>query len=264
MKKKEVERLERLYHRYNHRRFVHPDPLEFLYDYGDAGEREVVALLASSLAYGRVARILASVSAVLSVMEGAPLAYLSRAGHASCRKDFGGFVHRFARGEHVASLLMGIRGVLEREGSLRRCFAGALEEGDGSLLSAMNHFAGRISREGRDGAGHLMPLPSRGSACKRLNLFLRWMVRRDRVDPGGWDEVPPSKLIVPLDTHMHRIGLHLGLTSRKQADMRTALEITAGFGRVSPEDPVRYDFALTRLGIREEGEMEAFLAGGRF
>jgi uncharacterized protein (TIGR02757 family) len=85
------------------------------------------------------------------------------------------------------------------------------------------------------------------------------MVREDEVDPGGWDTVPASKLIVPLDTHMHRICLSLKITGRKQADIRTASEITAAFRTISPEDPVRYDFALTRLGIRNEGNLNDFL-----
>ena len=78
----------------------------------------------------------------------------------------------------------------------------------------------------------LLPSPEKGSACKRLNLFLRWMVRPDEVDPGGWSGVDPGLLIVPLDTHMHRVGLEAGLTRRRQADMRTALEITQAFRRL--------------------------------
>ncbi|HOX23780.1 MAG TPA: DUF2400 family protein, partial [Elusimicrobiales bacterium] len=89
------------------------------------------------------------------------------------------------------------------------------------------------------------------SPLKRWNLYFRWMVRKDAVDPGGWNKIPPSSLIVPLDTHMQRIAKLLGLTKRKQADMKTALEITAAFAAVRPEDPVRYDFCLTRFGIND-------------
>ena len=97
-----------------------------------------------------------------------------------------------------------------------------------------------------------MPWPSRGSACKRLNLYLRWMIRSDEVDPGGWSGVHPRKLIVPLDTHMHRIGREWGFTRRKAADMKTALEITEAFRSINELDPVKYDFALTRTGIRKD------------
>ena len=99
-----------------------------------------------------------------------------------------------------------------------------------------------------------MPCPEKGSACKRLNLFLRWMVRKDAVDPGGWDDIPRSMLIIPLDTHMFRVGKTLGLTSRNQAGLMAALDISAGFKQWSPDDPVKYDFALTRFGIRNDLE----------
>ena len=96
----------------------------------------------------------------------------------------------------------------------------------------------------------MLSSPEDGSACKRLFLYLKWMVRRDDVDPGGWTAFSPKDLIMPTDTHIHNITRQLGLTGRKQADLKTALEITRGFSAFSPEDPTRYDFALTRFGIR--------------
>jgi uncharacterized protein (TIGR02757 family) len=105
---------------------------------------------------------------------------------------------------------------------------------------------------GDDAQRDLLSCPRQGSACKRLNLFLRWMVRKDEVDPGLWSGVLASKLVVPLDLHMHRIGLAWGLTTRKLADLKSAIEITAAFRSISPDDPVRYDFALTRASMREE------------
>ena len=92
-------------------------------------------------------------------------------------------------------------------------------------------------------------MPSAGSACKRLNLYLKWMIRNDQVDPGCWKKIPPSKLVMPLDTHIFRICSNLGITKRKSADMKTALEITSFFRSINPEDPIKYDFALTRPGI---------------
>jgi len=88
-----------------------------------------------------------------------------------------------------------------------------------------------------------------------LNLYLRWMVRRDNVDPGGWIGVSSSKLIIPLDTHMYRISLKLGFTERKQADIRTAMEITSALKKFDRDDPVKYDFALTRLGMNKVEEV---------
>ena len=87
---------------------------------------------------------------------------------------------------------------------------------------------------------------------------MRWMVRHDDVDPGGWNMIPAADLIVPVDVHMHRVGIQLGFTERKAADARTAGEITDGFRLLSPEDPVKYDFALTRFGIQKMTECELF------
>jgi uncharacterized protein (TIGR02757 family) len=98
--------------------------------------------------------------------------------------------------------------------------------------------------------------PGKKSACKRLFLYLRWMIRRDAVDPGVWNQ-DSSRLIVPVDTHMLKFGRILGLTERNQPDLKTALEITEGFRRISPEDPVRYDFSLTRLGIYPHDKVRA-------
>lgn len=121
-------------------------------------------------------------------------------------------------------------------------------------MDALESFCNELRMAAGRRLSFFLPTPSGKSACKRLNLFLRWMVRRDEVDPGVWHDVPQSKLVVPLDVHMHGIARYLGFTHRKRADMRAALEVTAAFRRFAPEDPVRYDFALTRFGIREELE----------
>jgi uncharacterized protein (TIGR02757 family) len=241
--------LEQIYARYHRRCFVHPDPLEFLYLYEDLGDREIVALVASSIAYGNVKQILRSVSLVLNKMGPSPSGFLLNSPFNRIAGTFSDFKHRFTAGEDLVRLLWGVRRVIEKHGSLQKCFRSRLHRNDHDVIPALSAFVENIFPEGCD---FLIPTPGRGSACKRLNLFLRWMVRRDDVDPGGWDGVPPSKLLVPLDTHMHRIAKALGLTKRKQADLRTAIEITEAFRKWSPKDPVRYDFVLTRFGIRKD------------
>ena len=243
------EKLEALYSAYNRRCYVHPDPLEFLYGFTDPKDVEVVGLIASSLAYGNVKQILRSVSLVLTKIGPSPSAFLLNSPFNRIAGTFSDFKHRFTSGEDIARLLWGARLVIEKHGSLQKCFLSRLRSNDCNVIPALSAFVGSVFPEGCD---FLMPAPCKGSACKRLNLFLRWMVRRDDVDPGGWDGVPPSKLLVPLDTHMHRIAMTLGLTRRKQADLRTAIEITEAFRKVSPSDPVRYDFVLTRFGIRKD------------
>jgi uncharacterized protein (TIGR02757 family) len=242
-------KLERLYSIYNHRQYVHPDPIAFLYDYDNPDDREVVAFVASALAYGRVTQIMNSVNQVLREMGPAPKRYLARTSWDTLRTTFHGFRHRFATGDQVAAMLTGVARVLARYGTLQTVFRDGYREGDDTVLPALAHFVGSVIEAAPAAPGHLLPHPGRGSACKRLNLFLRWMVRADAVDPGGWEGISPAQLIVPLDTHMLRLGLQWGFTRRKQGSMQTALEITAGFRAVNPRDPVRYDFILTRLGI---------------
>jgi uncharacterized protein (TIGR02757 family) len=252
------ERLSELYHTYNRREFVHPDPLEFLYDYEDLADREIVGLIASSLAYGGVRQILKSVKSVLDRME-SPYRFLRNSSKTKLIDTFKDFKHRFTTGLELATMLYGVKRVVDRHGSLCACFTTGLKSEDETILPALSLFVKQLSFVFDGRPRSLLPSPDAGSACKRLNLFLRWMVRRDEVDPGGWDGVPASKLVVPVDIHMHKISLALGFTQRKQANLRTALEITSAFRTIAPNDPVRYDFCLTRLGIRDDLNAVEFL-----
>jgi len=259
MHRTQKQQLETLYRKYNRREYVHPDPLEFLFRYSELRDRELAGMVASSLAYGRVNQILKSVSNVLDRMGGAPFRFLMESTDLEISSALRGFVHRFATGEGMARMLIGRRGVVKKYGSLQGAFQGQVVSDHETVLPALDQFCSRIADAAGGDLGHLLPQPGRGSACKRMNLFLRWMVRRDEVDPGGWDGISTAGLIIPLDVHMHRMGRGLGFTKRKQADMRTALEITEGFKRYVPDDPVRFDFVLTRLGIRKDmGEETVF------
>ncbi|HPC02668.1 MAG TPA: TIGR02757 family protein [Syntrophales bacterium] len=238
-----------LYGRYHRRERVHPDPLEVLYDYPDGKDREIAALVAASLAFGRVGQILAAVREVLGKMGSRPRDFLERAEPADLKAAFGDFRYRFVSGETLVRFLDAVRGVLREYGSLNACFLDGYRERGETVAGSLDLFVEKLTAGGGGGTGFLLPLPGRKSACKRLNLFLRWMVRRDEIDPGGWEGVSPEKLIVPVDVHMHRLCRRLRITGRKDASMATAVEITRFFRSLEPGDPVRYDFALTRLGM---------------
>jgi len=253
------EALDFLYGKYNRRVFVQPDPLEFLYRYDDPLDREIVGLIASSLAYGRVAQILKSVSLVLEGMSPSPSNYIERSSAIKIAADFSEFKHRFTTGDELSEMLVGIKMVHEKYGSLHACFKEGFEEDSDTVIPALQKFTEELGDGFDCRKNSLLPEPERGSACKRLHLFLRWMVRSDEVDPGDWEGIPSSKLVVPLDTHMHRICRAIGLTKRGQADMRTAFEITESFRRIAPDDPVRYDFTLTRLGMWGDSDLDLFL-----
>jgi len=238
---------EKLYGKYNKQEYIHPDPLEFLWRYDEPADREIVGLIASGLAYGRVSSILSSTEKVLSIMGKSPSLYIGTNSTDRIREDLGDFKHRFTAAEEMAAFLSSLANLQAEYGLLSDLMAEILQ--GVSYREALDVFVDRILSTAGVSRCSLLPRPSLGSACKRLHLFMRWMVRKDDVDPGGWEMIQPRDLLIPLDVHMHRAGTELGFTSRKSADWKTAEEVTEGFRRISPEDPVRYDFAITRLGI---------------
>lgn len=245
-------KLEVTYERYNKRELVDPDPLIFLYNYNNVEDREIVALIAATLAYGRVAQILKDVEKVLNILGPAPKNYLLNTSDNEIKSSLKGFKHRFTTGEEMSLLLIGVKQVIKKFGSLERLFLERSNENDTNIAPALSHFISTLKKYAKVERSSLLSDPEMGSACKRLNLFLRWMVRRDAVDPGGWENIPASKLIIPLDTHMYHFGKCYGFTKRNSADLKAAMEITDGFKEFAPSDPVKYDFVLTRFGIRND------------
>jgi uncharacterized protein (TIGR02757 family) len=250
--------LERLYERYNHREFVGLDPLAFLYKYDRPRDVEIVGFVAAGLAYGRVEQITRSLTELFGRMGESPYEFV--AGFGSRQRDrLAGFKHRFNTGRDVADLLAVFRGMLEKSGSIERFFMDGYSRQDESILPAIESFCTRaIGMHGRIagceagvGLRYLLTRPSGGSPCKRMNLLLRWMVRKDAVDLGIWKGVDRAKLIVPVDVHMARLSRILGMHTAKNVTLKTAATITKAFAEISPADPAKYDFALCRVGIYE-------------
>ncbi len=243
-------KLDRLYETYNKIEYVDPDPLLFLYDYPEMKDREIAGMIAASFAYGQVAQIMKTVAHVLEKMGPSPFAYIDTRSQKEISHDFKGFVYRFAKQSHIVSLLWEIHRIIERFGSLEASFCEGLikKEGANALDGLVNMYR---QIEHPEKIGHLLADPEKNSACKRSHLFLRWMVRKDAVDPGGWEQVSPESLMIPLDTHMYKIGVMSGFTQRKNMDRKTVEQITNGFKNIIRQDPVKYDFCLTRFGIRK-------------
>jgi uncharacterized protein (TIGR02757 family) len=248
--KKIRKKLDVIYERYNKSEYIHPDPLELLGAYKDVKDREIVGLIASSLAYGRVSQILLSVTKVLDILGEQPSSYLKNSSQKKIRSDLKGFKYRFTNETHMISMLIVLKKIIKEYGDIYSLFVKGYNKKDETILPAFVNFCNEIDRLGFNG-GILIPFPQKGSACKKFNLFLRWMVRSDDVDPGGWD-LPTSKLLIPLDTHMMRFATDMGMTKRKQANLKTVIEVTEKFREINPTDPIKYDFALTRYGIRGE------------
>jgi uncharacterized protein (TIGR02757 family) len=241
------------------RRRLPLDPVSLPHRYRDPRDVEVAGLLAASLAYGRADLFLPKVTRILDAMGPSPAAFVRGLDVAGARALLGGFVYRFNVGADVAVLLLGMGRMLERRGSLEAGFLAALEASD-DLHGALGAFV-RELREvdvrpveralGKTrGLDHLLPVPLGAGAAKRLHLYLRWMVRGpDGVDLGVWKRVPPSALLVPLDTHVARLAWRLGLVRRRTMGWAAAEDITANLRVVDPVDPVRYDFVLCHHGM---------------
>ncbi|WP_455383723.1 TIGR02757 family protein [Salinispira pacifica] len=253
------ENAERAYRRFHSPQYIFPDPLQLLLPERDPLEREAVALVASAFALGRVGSILAAAGEVLDRLRcaaGSVRAGMCELAFADLSHLFRGFVYRFFGTAEVAGFLAAAGALIREWGSLEACFAAGLSGGDDTVLPALSRFSGALRSRLPVPCGILVTNPEQG-ASKRMHLFLRWMVRHDSVDPGGWRSVSPSRLIVPMDTHMLRVSRQLGITQRRTADIRTAMEVTEVFRAIRPDDPVRYDFSLTRYGIHPEGRSAA-------
>jgi len=251
--------LERLYAKYNHRAFVPPDPLQFVYRFPDRHDAEIAAFLSAALAYGRVRQIERSLTQLFDRMDGVPYQFTMRRNDAG-RAKLHSFKHRFTAGDDISDLLDLFRRIMEDHGDLEAFFMQGCREEHPTVLPALSTFCDSLCRlyadthDGRvsDGVGYLLASPSRGSASKRLHLFLRWMVRHDEVDIGLWRGIDRAKLIVPVDVHMARLCRILGLHDDRTISRSTAVKITEAFAKMEPMDPVKYDFALSRIGIIED------------
>jgi uncharacterized protein (TIGR02757 family) len=240
---------------------VATDPILFPGRYDTPEDREVAGWIASAFAYGQVPIIQASVGRILEALGPRPAEGLDTIGDFRAFAGLAGFRHRFHGARDAAALLYAIARVRSEAGSVRAFFEREMREGEpdvGGLLSrvvarllALDYrpVLGRRTLPPRSPVRFFFPDPSDGSACKRWNLYLRWMVRHDAVDFGLWPGIPTDRLVVPTDTHVHRIARRLRLTRRRTADWKAAREITRSLARFDARDPVRFDYALCRIGI---------------
>ena len=247
-----------LYESYNREESA-SDPVHLVRPYAGKEDREIAGFCASSLAFGRVASVLNSITTLFGIMGPHPAAFVRGFDPEAPHPDLRRMVHRWTKGLDLVALLWILRQMLERAGSLERFFLAGYSSAHADTGSALESFSARamaldIRRAykrvpKRPGVCYFFPRPSKGSACKRLNLFLRWMVRADEIDLGVWTGVPSAKLVVPLDTHVIRLGRCLRLTKYTSPGWRMAADITAALRTLDPVDPVRFDFAICHVGM---------------
>jgi uncharacterized protein (TIGR02757 family) len=252
------DRLEEQYRTFDHVESA-SDPVHKVRRFASREGREIVGFCAAGLAFGRVASVLQSIEGLLSVMGPSPAEYVRRFDPARDRDALKPLVHRWIRGTDLAALVLILQRMLHESGSIEQFFVAGDDPSAPDISAALDSFSrramqtelrpayGRVPK--RPGVCYFFPRPSAGSACKRLNLFLRWMVRKDAIDMGVWTRVSPSRLIVPLDTHVIRLGRCLRLTKYTSPGWKMAAEITASLRSLDPNDPVRYDFSLCHIGM---------------
>ena len=270
-------RLDDLYRTFDHVNSA-TDPIHIVRRYEAREDREVVGFCASALAFGRVASVLHSIESLLAVMGPRPAAFVRAFDPARHRERLDPLVHRWIRGRDLVALLLILQRMLRESGSIEGFFVVGDDPRAPDIGPALDAFStralqtdlrpayGRVPK--RPGVCYFFPRPSAGSACKRLNLFLRWMVRRDAIDLGVWTRVSPSQLIVPLDTHVIRLGRCLRLTRYATPGWKMAAEITSSLRAINSADPVRYDFSLCYVGMmnacgyrRAQGDRQCPLRG---
>jgi uncharacterized protein (TIGR02757 family) len=251
--------LDALYDDFDFEERARHDPIRVPMKYKREADVEAAAFIASSFAYGRVDLFVPGVEKILSLMGKSPHGFLLEFDVRRQGRLFQGIRYRFNRTEDILCLLHAISVVLKKYGSLQKLFKRFYNRDDadtGGALAGMvaemlsvdtSPVYGKDVRPG--GFRQFLPSPRTGGACKRANLFLRWMVRDRDIDFGIWKGIGKDRLVIPLDTHIARVSRCLGLTARKSADWKAAVEITAALRRLDPEDPLRYDFALCHRGI---------------
>jgi uncharacterized protein (TIGR02757 family) len=254
-----AERLDDLYKAFDHVTSA-TDPVHIVRRFRAAEDREIVGFCAAGLAFGRVASVLQSIESLLAVMGPHPANFVRDFDPVRERDRLTPLVHRWIRGRDLMALLIILQRMLRESGSIEAFFLEGDDPSQPNVGAALDSFSTRaLATDLREaygrrvpkqrGVSYFFPRPSAGSACKRLNLFLRWMVRRDEIDLGVWTRLSPARLIVPLDTHVIRLGRCLRLTRYTSPGWKMASEITASLRDVDALDPVRYDFALCHVGM---------------
>jgi uncharacterized protein (TIGR02757 family) len=235
-----------------------PDPLQFLHLFNDERDIELIGFLASVFAYGNVKQIENTLCKLIKIFAGEPYQFIKKFSFQKDGKKLDNLKHRFYSDDDIKKLFIVLDKQINESGSIKKIFLNGYNSSDLNVKNGIsnfsNHFLNSFAKSEikiTNGIKFMFPLPEKGSACKRMNLFLRWMVRNDELDFGLWNEIPTSKLIIPVDTHIARISKTLNLTKRKNVGWQMAEEITQNLKRFDANDPVKYDFAICHIGIRK-------------
>ncbi len=239
---------------------ISPDPLQFLHLFSKEEDIEIMGFIASVFAYGNVKQIINTLNKILLITESHPYDFVISFNTKASQKKLNGLKHRFFTDEDITNLFTALHNIYKAGGSLKKLFLQNFNSQEKNIKTALSEFSGKLilkiksqtkSNKVSRGVRFMFPLPELGSACKRMNLFLRWMIRKDELDFGLWNEISPDKLIIPVDTHIARICKSLRLTTYKNVSWKMAEEITENLKKFDEKDPVKYDFAICHIGMRK-------------
>ena len=246
------ELLEELYLRYDCVDFIEPDPISIPHSFTNPLDREVSGLLAATIAWGNRKAIVKSANRMMDYLDRRPYEFVMGASESEleCLQTY---VHRTFNGEDLKCFVLALRRLCREYGSLGEWFQGQFEQTQ-DMRTVLADFRSEFFDFAHPARSekHLSSI-AKGAACKRLNMYLRWMVRQDShgVDFGLWTRIPASALYLPLDVHSGNIGRELGLLGRKQNDWKAVEEVTQALRTFDPTDPVKYDYALFGVGINK-------------
>ena len=229
------------------------DPVWILHEFQDAKDIEIAGLITSSYAYGQVDQINMFVTRFLKNINFKVHEFTSNYSEHKDKKYLTDLKYRFNTEDDLSLLLKNINNVLNKYNSLENLFLENYSNEHLNILAALGNFTEKLNEYSDHETYHsyLIPLVKNRSTCKRLNLYLRWMIRKDEIDFGIWDRCEKSKLIMPVDTHIYKVSRKLKLVKRNTCDMKFALELTNKLKKFDPEDPVKYDFALCHAGMEK-------------
>ncbi|GJQ61778.1 MAG: TIGR02757 family protein [Melioribacteraceae bacterium] len=236
---------------------ISPDPLEFPHRFRDKNDIEVSAFISSIFAFGNIKQIITILEKVHSIMGESPYKFVMEYDNEKQGHLFDGVIHRFFTSDDIRALFRALNKIYVNYGSLKYFFLLYHFPKDKNLKDAIAFFSKNLTEFAVEdykltgGLKFMFPNPFKSSACKRMNLFLRWVVRNDELDFGLWKEIPPSKLVIPVDTHVAKICKELGLTTKKNLTWGMAEEITENLKEFDADDPIKYDFAICHIGMRK-------------
>lgn len=247
------ELLDDRYLKYNVPAYIDDDPIQIPHLFNRKEDVEIAAFLASSIAWGQRKTIISNARKLISWIDDAPYDFVMHADKDDF-KTVEKFVHRTFNGIDCICFLHALRNIYQYHGGLEKVFQQGYDI-DNTIYSALHHFRTLFFElpHAKRTEKHLGDV-TRNAAAKRLNMLLRWMVRKDNqgVDFGLWRGIPTSALMLPLDVHTGNVGRALGLLSRKQDDWKAVEEITEALRQFDPKDPVKYDYALFGMGLNHE------------